>query len=591
MENEENTTKNPTAEDLVGKPSIDSIEKRKKKLKNFFFGWIKDNYDKAFIVIIVIAFIIRFLIFLKTMDQPIWYDTANYLATGKKWGLGLDIRDVWYYRRAFLWPAMAAVIFKIGLGEVSLRFMTVLFSTGIVFVSYFLIKELFSKRLALAVSICMSASWIILFFTARPMTSIPATFFALLAILFFLKGYFKEQKTSYMALFGLFYGLAILTRMQYLMLAPGFVIFAFFKEKFKFLKNKRLWISVIIFLVVLTPHLVMYNEHYGNPFKDMAIKYLGIGALSDNPEVELDEKHDVPFSSLFKYFFDLPYVLTKPMLILFIIGVFFFFADLALGIDKVFKNKYLQKKLFVFLIIVVFYIVLAKVAIDYVEQRYIMPVLPFIFLIPCYLLFKISDDFIHPIFPKLDKKYLNILVFIILIAFLIPNYNFGHQLIDSKKESYREVMQASVWMGENSQPGDMIISQSYMQTQYYSGRTTYTYYIPSEMSYPLEDIDKEGMTEKEINLKYRDGEFKDMREELFHKYVMEFKPTFLMLSAYELHPEWLYNYPIKHNDTWQPVIGFPPSEQPRVVVYKSTYSNSLENIVVDTPIVNNLTDF
>ena len=67
-----------------------------------------------------------------------------------------------------------------------------------------------------------------------------------------------------MALFGLFYGLAILTRMQYLMLAPGFVIFAFFKEKFKFLKNKRLWISVIIFLVVLTPHLVMYNEHYEN---------------------------------------------------------------------------------------------------------------------------------------------------------------------------------------------------------------------------------------------------------------------------------------------------------------------------------------
>ena len=37
------------------KESEKLIEKRKNKIKNFFFGWVEDNYDKAFLGVLLMA--------------------------------------------------------------------------------------------------------------------------------------------------------------------------------------------------------------------------------------------------------------------------------------------------------------------------------------------------------------------------------------------------------------------------------------------------------------------------------------------------------------------------------------------------------
>ena len=144
---------------------INEVSIRKNKLKNFFLGWAKDNYDKAFIAILALAFILRFIVFLKTMDQTIWWDAADYLATAKRWaGFNPNLLDMWYYRRGFLWPLIGAVFFKFGLGEIGIRFLITLFSTGVVFVSYLLISKMFNKKIALLTSICLVFSWVLLFF-------------------------------------------------------------------------------------------------------------------------------------------------------------------------------------------------------------------------------------------------------------------------------------------------------------------------------------------------------------------------------------------------------------------------------------------
>ena len=74
-------------EEISGETKISAgqkeIEKRKSKLKNFFFGWVKDNYDKIFIGVLILAFIIRLWIFFKTLNQPFWWDEADYLAAAK----------------------------------------------------------------------------------------------------------------------------------------------------------------------------------------------------------------------------------------------------------------------------------------------------------------------------------------------------------------------------------------------------------------------------------------------------------------------------------------------------------------------------
>ena len=355
-----------------------TIKDRKENIKNKLSNWIKDEHNKIFILILTLALAIRFYIFLKTLNQPIWWDAADYLATAKRWaGLNPHMADIWYYRRGFFWPLFSSFFFRFGLGEIGIRFMVFLFSTGIVLFSYLTIKKMFNKELALFTSLCLTFSWVILFFTGRPLTNLPASFFLIVALYFFWRGYILGEGNKFTYLFGIFFGITILTRTQYLMFAIPFFAIIFLKEKFKFLKNKNLWITVGIMFLVYLPQFIIHWGHFGNPILDLANYYLGIEGISEKAEVGVEL---AKFSDLFIYFGNLPYMLSKAIFSIFIIGLVYFFFDLVIGIDKIFKNKTLQTKLFILVWIVSTFIVLGYMA-PHLEQRYVMQTLPFLFLI------------------------------------------------------------------------------------------------------------------------------------------------------------------------------------------------------------------
>ena len=378
----------PTAEQLVP-----DIEKRKKSLKNFLTGWIKDDYDRYLVGVLIVAFIIRMLVYMQTKHQAIWWDAADYLASAKRWGLGLNTIDIWYYRRGFLWPLIESSFFRIGLGELSIRFLVILLSVGIVFVTYQLISMMFNKKLGLLTSIGVTFSWVFLFFSGRPLTNLPATFFFLTAVFFFWKGYMENRGKKYFILFGLFYACACLIRMQYLMFSFAFLAMAIVREKWKFILNKWLWISILIFAIIFIPQMAMHNSYFGNPITDLAAYYLGIEGISETGEIGGVEESG--FSNLHVYFTNLPYILDgnqagysslfvmSPMYILFILGFFLFFIDLFLGFDKIFKNYEMQKRFFILFFIVFSLIFLGYIA-PHLEQRYAMPTIPFLFLIAIY---------------------------------------------------------------------------------------------------------------------------------------------------------------------------------------------------------------
>jgi 4-amino-4-deoxy-L-arabinose transferase-like glycosyltransferase len=513
-----------------------AVDERKEKIKNKLFSWIEDYYDKIFIVVLIAAILIRFLIFLKTLDQALWYDGASYLATAKNWGLGLNIEDIWYYRRGFLFPLFYALFFKLGLGESSIRFTMILFSAGIVFVSYFLIKEMFNKELALFASAGLTMSWIFLFFTGRILTDIPAAFFLLTSLYFFWKGYVLEKGNKFSYLFGLFFALACLTRMQTLMFAPVFLVIVFLKNKFQMFKNKSLWITALIFLIILSPHFIIYYQHYGNPVTDILGHYFGIEGVSKNDVVPRTA------SSLFNYVKDLPYILNgtstmfsgiNVLFIVFLIGIILFFYDLLLGFDKLFKNSDIQKKLFIFLWILVPFLVLGYIT-DYVEHRYISACMPFIILIAVYPLSKFNDFFLK--YLK-NKKFVTILILAILIIIFLPSYNWANSLVENKKTSYLEVKQAGLWLKENSNLEDKIFTASQPQIEYYSERSSYT-----------------------INFNKTE----------FEKDVKELNPKYLILSIFENHDPWMYAYPQEHNDTLIPVQAYQQQGQPVLIIYEFT---------------------
>jgi hypothetical protein len=519
-----------------------TIEKRKLSLKKRCFGWIEDNYDTIFIAVFILAFILRIWIFFKTSTQPFWWDEADYLAAAKKWaGINPNLPDIWYYRRGFLWPLISSLFFRIGLGEIGMRFLVALFSSGIVVVSYFIIKKMFNKKAALLTALALSVSWVYLFFTGRVLTDIPAAFFILLALLFFWKGYVLKEGNKFIYLFGLFFGIAVLIRMQSFIFVPPFLIYIFTKEKFKMFKNKHLWIALGILALLLVPQMIMYSSHYGNPIADVLGHYFGVKGLI--PDSESAQR---TVSTLFDYFSNLPYILGGQyqlgiiIFILFLVGVFIFFFDFILGFDKILKNEEIQKKFFILLWIVIPFLVLGYIT-EYVEHRYISADLVFLFFLAIFPLMKLEDYISKK--GKMSHKKAFTLIFILVFILLIPNITWGKELTESKISSYAEVKEAGLWLKENSNLSDLIITSSTPQIIYYSERAV-----------------QSGNPVIWTNMSY------------FETEVNRLKPKYLMISAYEQSPEWLYIYPENNSDKLTPVKAFYQGQNPVVVIYEFNYS-------------------
>jgi len=57
---------------------------------------------------------------------------------------------------------------------------------------------------------------------------------------------------------------------------------------------------------MMSPYVVLHNQHYGNLVKDLGAHYLGINQFAQEDQVI--DKRD--FSRLHEYFFNLPYILA-----------------------------------------------------------------------------------------------------------------------------------------------------------------------------------------------------------------------------------------------------------------------------------------
>ena len=531
----------------------DSVSERKNKLKNFFLGWMTDNYDKLFLMILATAFLLRIWIFTKTLNQPVWWDGADYMAAAIRWaGINPNMIDMWYYRRGLFWPLFQALFFKFGLGETGIRLALVFFSTGIVFVSYTLLKDMFNKKMAILASICLSFSWIFMFFTGRTLNNLPGAFFLLTSLMFFWKGYVLKKGNKYIYLFGLFFAITSLMRMQYVLSAIPLIIFVFIKERHRFLFNKHLWIAVGIFAIMFIPQFYLHYQHFGNPIADLSKYYLGVGN-SEKGEVGV---RLAKTSDLFVYFNNLPYILDanqkgyhtlftfSPLYLIFIVGFFFFFLDAILGFDRIFKDEEIQKKFFILIWISISFLFLGYIA-PHLEQRYIMDDIPFLFLIAVYP-YAMIEGYLTKTF---NMKPRTAFLFICLVLFLvlIPNIIFGNNLIESKKTSYIEAKEAGLWIKENSNPTDVIISDSLPQLTYYSERSVYPFNLA-----PRRDMERKNES--------------DLLD-----FIKTDKPKFMTLTAFENQDDWAMAFPQNHPDLVVPVQVYKQGEQPVFVIYEFKY--------------------
>ena len=303
-------------------------------------------------------------------------------------------------------------------------------------------------------------------------------------------------------------------------------------------KNKHLWIAVGIFLLLMLPQFILYAMHYGNPIEDIASHYLGIGTPS-HPVVVGDSR---PLSAaIFNYFTDLPYMLSVPIFITFLLGIIYFFGDLIIGFDKIFKNELLQTKLFVLTWIISLFLLMGYIGINsYVEERYITVALPFLFLIAVSAILFVVETFAK--YSKINKKIVSLIVILILILLLIPNWTNTNNLTESKLTSYSEIQQAGLWIKANSNISDLVMTASRPQIVYYSERA-----VQSSDPAVWDNASS------------------------FESVVKQLKPKYLVLSVFEQSPAWLYAYPENNSDKLVPVKAFYQNQQSVVIIYQFKY--------------------
>jgi 4-amino-4-deoxy-L-arabinose transferase-like glycosyltransferase len=239
-----------------------------------------ERQTKTLIILFLIAFLIRvgfiFVSPIKIWDEAVYanlgYDLSHnpfdYSVANNGWSDFIPSGGEYGWPkmgfRAPLLPYILMLFYFLKLDVLIPFFMPFIGALNVCFV-YFLGKELFNEKVSLYSAILFSLMPLHVIYSAKILTDVLFTFFAVLTFLCFWKGYEKGEK-RYKILFGLFLALTLLSRYTALWLMPVFLVYLLIKNKsFEFLKDKYLWYGALIFFAIILPWFIYGYFAYNNP--------------------------------------------------------------------------------------------------------------------------------------------------------------------------------------------------------------------------------------------------------------------------------------------------------------------------------------
>ena len=495
------------------------LEKRTKKIIN----WLKNPYNLSFIAIITFTVIIRLHYFFLTKNQPIWWDEAEYLNMARTWAFGLDY-NYWTPVRPVLFSFITAIFFKISYSEFLPRAFMLLLSISSVIGMYYLGKEVYDKKVGLLASFFASVFYLNLFFTYRLQMDMPSLTFFTLSSFFFYR-YFRDN-SNHKALYWAVALIAVGTmfKQNTAFLLPAIFVYILITDKLNFIKKKELWMALAVFFLVLSPYIIWGYAKYG-----------GFILTQSAGEVKPEDTVGIGFDNLKYYIVSMPVYLSWVFVIIFLSGLALMYK-LFLGLDILIKkpNKELKRNLFLILVLVI-PLLLNSFMINHYENRYAIHAFPAIFMISGFVIFSGYN------LIKKQSRFIAVLFLIGLLGYFayFQVWSPGHadDLIKNKLYSYGEVKQAGLWLKENSEPSDIIITNSLHQIAYYAERKST---IP-----PPTPEEFEAMLESDENIKY------------------------LIVSIIQVSPEWAYSYPQEKTlEVAQAYFADINNQQPVLMIYR-----------------------
>ncbi|MBU3906628.1 MAG: glycosyltransferase family 39 protein [Nanoarchaeota archaeon] len=272
-----------------------------------------------------------------------------------------------------------------------LNFLGPIFSSLGVLGVFLLSKKLFDDKVAIYSSVLFAFFPLYLFWGFRILTDSLFLSLMLFAIYFFWVAFFEDsKKIKFPILFGVFSALAFLSRYSFIWFLLLFFLSLLFKNKnLKFLSDKKIWLGVLSFFVIIAPWFACNYLSYGSLFE--FLRHANEASLRWGKQPAL---------------FYLVYFLKN-------FAIFIpFFAFGLYSRDKRYDNS----KIFLSIWFVVIF--LFSIFMGHKEERYLLPLLPAVCILSSFGLNKI-------------KNYRNILFVIIVIYFSFFNFYTFYKSVNS----------------------------------------------------------------------------------------------------------------------------------------------------------------
>ena len=415
------------------------VEERKNKLKKFFFGWIKDDYDKIFLALIILTFLIRLYYFWITKDQALWWDEADYMSIAKTWHgiMEYPVNVI----RPLLFPIIVYFFQLIGLGEISVRVLILFLSLVSVYLMYSVGTLFFNKKTGLIASFLLSIYWSFFFFSFRLLVDVPLACLWLATILIFFKGYFGNKSIKYFILSGILLGMSFLMKFTSAALVLIFVVYLLVTERINIFKNKKIISFFLSSLVVVMPFFLYQYFSFGDFF-----------AFNNAATAGLVEVSLLP--SFLSHIFVSANWLLPVLKILFILGTLWLLFEFVFAIDLIGEKKSISNRyFFIFTWIIVSIFFFARLFEGkFAEDRYYFIFNPAMFLIISRFLVNIGD------FLKKFHKFIPILFLIFILGVAgYQNLNQADKTIKLRIDSFKELKQAGEWINQNTLKNESIL--------------------------------------------------------------------------------------------------------------------------------------
>lgn len=407
---------------------------------------LKINKETLIPIILVVACLAINLYYFSA-NSGVWWDEAEYLSFVNHIVKGSPY-SMWE-GRAIFYPLLLSVFGFINLSETFLRIGLVVISCLTTLFIFLVLKKMFKTKIAVIATSLFLTNWLFNFFSLRFLTGIPSLMFQMISLYFFLQNKPKSRIYS-----GIFLGCAIATRFTALLLIPSFILYDLLSIKKKisidYLK-KFVWVPAILlgFAPIVAYDLIIgrfpFETFYTFLVQSMAPREWG---------------HNLG---------DWTYYIVNFPAFTGIIGVFFLFMGLLFIFSKI-KSKNM-KKYALMLSYILFHLIAYSFLTQLKEQRYIIPVLPYIFAIISIGIISISNTIGKFFKKKLKFKYANYLLMIsVALSIIIPSLNMGNISILNSASGYEELRISGEEILANTNSDEIIITNAGPHISYYSQR-------------------------------------------------------------------------------------------------------------------------